>query len=197
MSELNTEIYCGPAIARSIDALAGLRIQVFREWPYLYAGSLEYEARYLQTYVRSQGSIAILHWDGENCVAASTGLPLADAEDAVVTAVTDSGRDPKKLFYFGESVVLASYRGRGLGVTFFEQREAQARALGLETCCFCAVDRPEDHPERPENYVPNDGFWARRGYQCDPQTVANFDWLDIGDAAETRKSMRFWFRNIS
>ena len=35
------------AIAPAIDALAHLRIRVFRDWPYLYDGSVAYEAQYL------------------------------------------------------------------------------------------------------------------------------------------------------
>ena len=34
-------------IAEAIDALASLRIAVFREWPYLYDGDAAYEREYL------------------------------------------------------------------------------------------------------------------------------------------------------
>ena len=65
-----------------LEPLAQLRIAVFREWPYLYQGSADYEMRYLDTYVRCPRSLAVLVWDGPDCVGASTALPLADADEA-------------------------------------------------------------------------------------------------------------------
>ena len=50
--KLRVESLHGAEIARHVDALAALRITVFREWPYLYEGSPQYETRYLQTYLK-------------------------------------------------------------------------------------------------------------------------------------------------
>ena len=61
---LNIIYLRGQAIAPYIDDLAQLRITVFREFPYLYDGTTEYEARYLQTYLNSVDSIAVLALDG-------------------------------------------------------------------------------------------------------------------------------------
>ena len=43
----------GPALEPWLDALGALRIRVFREYPYLYDGTLEYEREYLRTYVNA------------------------------------------------------------------------------------------------------------------------------------------------
>ncbi len=43
-----------------------------------------------------------------------------------------NGYDPAEVFYLGESVLLSEYCGRGIGVRFFEQREAHARALASD-----------------------------------------------------------------
>src|SRR5690242_19351414 len=40
----------GAAIEGYLDVLAALRIRVFREYPYLYDGSLAYEQEYLASY---------------------------------------------------------------------------------------------------------------------------------------------------
>ena len=39
------------------EELAALRIEVFRDFPYLYEGSLEYEKEYLNTYSQSADSM--------------------------------------------------------------------------------------------------------------------------------------------
>jgi GNAT superfamily N-acetyltransferase len=190
------ELLGGAEIATRLDVLAGLRIAVFREWPYLYEGSAGYEKQYLETYVRSPRSLAILAWDGDRCIGASTALPLADAEASAQAPFRTAGMAIDRIDYFGESVILRPWRGRGLGVKFFELREAHARALGLSVCAFCAVLRPEDHPARPADYVPNDAFWTRRGYRPAPDLQGRFEWPDLGEAAPTAKTMRFWLRDL-
>lgn len=195
-SQLRIESLRGSEIAQQIDALAALRIAVFREWPYLYQGSAEYEKKYLETYVRCPRSLAVLVWDGTACIGASTVLPLADAGAAAQAPFLAQGQSIEHIDYFGESIVLRPYRGRGLGVKFFELREAHARELGLEICAFCAVERPADHPARPADYVPNDQFWTHRGYRKVPALQASFDWPDIGELRSSSKSMSFWMRSL-
>ena len=149
----------GDAIAPFVDDLARLRIQVFREWPYLYEGSVAYEAEYLQVYTRSKRSVAVLAFDGAQVVGASTGLPLAAESDAFVQPFMAAGYAPDTVFYCGESVLLPAYRGQGLGHRFFDEREAHARALGgFAWTAFCSVDRDPADPRRPKSHRDNDVF---------------------------------------
>lgn len=187
----------GAEIATQLDALAGLRIAVFREWPYLYEGSREYEKRYLQTYLECPRSLAVLVWDGANCVGASTVQPLADSPADMQKPFIDAGMDLSRIDYFGESVLLRAYRGQGLGVKFFELREAHARSLGLSTCAFCAVQREDDDPRRPAGYVANDAFWIKRGYRKQPDLRTSLSWPDVGQSASSVKPMTFWTREIA
>ena len=66
----------GSALAVHIEALARLRIEVFRAFPYLYAGDRAYEARYLRRYVEAPGSVIVLVLNDAEVVGASTGMPL-------------------------------------------------------------------------------------------------------------------------
>jgi GNAT superfamily N-acetyltransferase len=94
-------------------------------------------------------------------------------------------------------VLLPSYRGQGIGVRFFEEREAYARRLGrFDHCCFCAVERPADHPLRPADYVPLNGFWSKRGYMHQPQLGTEFSWRDIDENEESAKPMSFWMKEL-
>ncbi|MCG6943463.1 MAG: GNAT family N-acetyltransferase [Thiohalocapsa sp.] len=193
----------GVALDQFIPDLARLRIRVFRDYPYLYDGDAEYEARYLATYARASGSVVVLARDGERIVGASTALPLAEETDAVQTPFLAAGYDPRQVFYLGESVLLPEYRGRGIGVRFFEEREAHARALAtdpasgfgpLTRLAFCAVERAADDPRRPSGYQPLDGFWRNRGYSRQPALRTEFSWKEIGEAAESPKPMVFWLK---
>jgi GNAT superfamily N-acetyltransferase len=196
LSALHIESLYGAEILRHVDELADMRCAVFREWPYLYDGSRDYEAKYLQVYIDCPRALAVLVRDGERCIGASTAIPLADAPPDMQQPFIDAGMDLSRIDYFGESVLLPKYRGRGLGVKFFELREAHARSLGLSVCAFCAVQRQHDHPLKPADHVPNDAFWQRRGYSRAAQLQTTLDWLDIGETRSTRKPMTFWLREL-
>lgn len=197
MSELQIQTLRGAEVSAHLAPLAQLRIEVFRDWPYLYQGSLEYERNYLKTYAQCERSLIVLVRDGERCVGASTALPLSDAEPAMQAPFLERGMPVADISYFGESLVLPAWRGRGLGVKFFELREAHALSLGLSLCTFCAVSRPDDHPMRPAGYVPNDAFWQRRGYSPVPDMQAHYEWTDLDQQQATSKPMQFWSRRLS
>lgn len=187
-----------PAQIRAyLPDLAALRIAVFRDWPYLYDGTPDYEERYLAPYADSAAALVVGAWDGDRLVGAATATPMEDHADAFAAPLAAAGIAPRDVYYFGESVLLAAYRGRGIGHAFFDAREAKARALGRRYACFCGVIRPDDHPLRPADYRPLDPFWRKRGYEPLPGAAARFAWRDVGDAAETDKPMRVWLRDLS
>lgn len=128
---------------------------------------------------------------------ASTGLPLADESEAFQRPFIAGGWDPARLFYCAESVLLPAWRGRGLGVRFFAEREAHARRLGhIDWCTFCAVQRAVDHPRRPEGYQPLDEFWTRRGYRHHPELHTEYRWCDLDETEESAKPMSFWLKEL-
>lgn len=188
--------FTGEQMRARLDDLARLRIEVFRAWPYLYEGSLDYERGYISRYANARTGTIVVALDGDAVVGASTALALDEEADYVRAPFVQAGMDTAQIFYFGESVLLPRYRGHGIGVTFFEQREAAARDFGYPLCCFCGVLRPDDHPLKPADYVPLDAFWGKRGYVKRPDLVASFSWRDIGDAAETAKPMVYWMKDL-
>lgn len=188
----------GQQAIRYIPELARLRITVFRDFPYLYDGDAGYEEHYLKTYTDSIDSVVVLVFDGDRIVGASTGLPLEDETDNVIAPFLRQGVKVSSIYYFGESVLLPQYRGRGLGVRFFQEREDHARDLGrFDFTCFCAVDRPMDHPRRPIDYRPLDTFWEKRGYRRQSALKAFFSWRDLDEDRESDKPMTFWMKPLA
>lgn len=185
----------GEPLKQYIPDLARLRIQVFRDFPYLYDGTTDYEEQYLQTYIRTNESVIVLAMDGDVIIGASTGIPMRHESAEFIQPFIDQGYDVNKIFYCAESVLDKRYRGLGLGVRFFDEREAHARELGgFDYTSFCCVDRPVDHPLRPESYVPLDRFWTKRGYVKHPELVTRYKWKDIDQEEESWKSMTFWLK---
>ncbi|HQQ64170.1 MAG TPA: GNAT family N-acetyltransferase [Pseudomonadales bacterium] len=189
------ETFSGAGVVPWLDAVAALRIEVFRDFPYLYDGELDYERRYLDAYARSAESLFVLALDAGRVVGASTGIALTDAEQEFRQPFIEQGIPPGQVFYFGESVLQRDYRGHSIGHRFFDARESFARESGKTITAFCAVERPANHPLRPENYSPLDTFWNRRGYRKQPQMRTLYRWLDIHEKKPTDKPMVFWLRD--
>jgi len=105
---MDVQTFSGDAVAPHLDAVAALRIAVFRDWPYLYDGDAAYEAKYLATYARSPRSLFVLAFDGGRVVGASTAIPLADETDAFRAPFLERGIEPERVYYFGESVLLCT-----------------------------------------------------------------------------------------
>ena len=137
----------GKALERYIPELARLRIEVFHDFPYLYDGTYEYEEKYLQTYINCPESVIVMAFDGDKVVGASTAIPMKYETDELKKPFIEHGYNLDEVFYCSESVLNKDYRGLGIGVRFFEEREAHARELGgFKHICFCCVERPADHP---------------------------------------------------
>jgi GNAT superfamily N-acetyltransferase len=180
-----------------MDALAELRIQVFREYPYLYEGSLDYERNYLEKYTRSENASTFLVFDGDQVVGASTCLPLCEADKEFQTPFTCQNLSPEQIFYYGESILLPAYRGKGYGKEFFQIREKAARESGRYTwATFCAVNRDPNDPRRPKDYRDLSPFWQRQGFGKRPELTCSFPWKEIGQSEESEQTLTFWVKQL-
>jgi GNAT superfamily N-acetyltransferase len=186
----------GTDLIEHISDLARLRIEVFRDFPYLYDGDYEYEKKYLQTYIDCPESVIVLAFDGDEVVGASTAMPMKHETAEIQKPFLENGYKLDEVFYCSESVLNKNYRGLGIGVKFFDEREAHAAALGdFKHITFCCVERPIDHPRRPANHVPLDAFWNKRGYFKHPELHTEYVWKDLDDSEETAKPMTFWLKH--
>jgi GNAT superfamily N-acetyltransferase len=194
--EVEVRVLRGPELEASLDGVAQLRIAVFRDWPYLYDGSLDYERQYLDTYRDNPGALLVGAFHKGLLIGASTSTPMEDHAPEFAAPLRGHGIAPEKILYGAESVLLPPYRGIGLGHRFIDFRESHARALGRTHVAFCSVVRGLDHPARPANARTNDAFWQGRGYAPLPGVLAHFSWKDLGDTAETEKPLQFWMRAL-
>ncbi len=193
---IRIEQLSGEALAPHLRDLAGLRIRVFRAYPYLYDGDADYEAWYLEDFARAEGAVVVAALDGGQLIGAATASPLRAQKDAFKDPIARVGLVPDEIFYFGESVLLPEYRGHGIGHSFFDAREAAARARGFSRTGFYGVVRPEDHPHKPAGYSPLNSFWGKRGYAPLAGAVASFPWKEVEQAEETEHAMQFWCRAL-
>ncbi|MEZ5854587.1 MAG: GNAT family N-acetyltransferase [Hyphomicrobiaceae bacterium] len=194
---VRVEPLTGDRIKAALPDIARLRIEVFREWPYLYDGTYAYEHDYFARFADSDGAFVAAVIDGDRIVGAATATRMGGHADGFEKPFVEAGYDISRIFYFGESVLLRAYRGRGLGNQFFDERERHARTFsGIERAAFCSVIRPADHPQKPPEYRALDGFWTKRGYRPLPDVIGAFSWQDIGSDHETEKPMQYWIKDF-
>lgn len=186
----------GVEILAALEDLARLRMTVFAEWPYLYDGDPAYEDEYLRAFAEASEGVLVAARHGEQFVGAATASPMAAQEPEIRSPIEALGIDIGELFYFGESVLLAPYRGQGIGHAFFDHREAQARTCGAKAAVFAAVVRQDDDPRRPAGYRPLDEFWRKRGYAPVPGLVTQLAWKEHDEPGESAKPMQYWMREL-
>lgn len=198
---VRVETLDGPGVAAGLAELSALRLTVFREWPYLYEGDAGYEADYLGTFSQAPGAVIVAAFDGDAMVGAATAAPLDGHSTEFVPLFEARGFDPATVFYCGESVLLAEYRGQGIGHAFFDHREAHARRLNdagaaFAHVTFCGVVREADDPRQPAGYRPLDGFWRKRGFEPVAGLTGTYDWREVGAEDETPHEMQFWLKAL-
>ena len=180
----------------SLRALATLRITVFRTWPYLYDGSLEYEANYLDEFLNAEDAIVVVARVGDIPVGMATASPLATQSEVIKAPFAAGGDDISAIHYFGESVLLPQFRGQGIGHRFFDEREAAAKAAGASFATFCAVKREDDDPRRSDDARSLEAFWDKRGYRLMPGYQTHLSWKEVGKGQESDHPMRFWMKKL-
>ncbi|MCS5707929.1 GNAT family acetyltransferase [Candidatus Berkiella cookevillensis] len=186
----------GKQIKDVIDDVANLRLTVFKEYPYLYDGNMEYEKKYLNTYIESEESVLIVVKDAGKIVGASTAVPLEFETPECQKPFLENHLPLRDIFYFGESVLLPAYRKRGVYRHFFDNREKTAQNYGSKLVAFCSVVRDKADKRQPKDYSPLDIVWRHFGYERHPELVAHYEWKEVGVPKPTLKPMMFWMKKL-
>lgn len=196
MTNLKISRLKGNEILPYINDLAELRMSVFREYPYLYEGNIEYEIKYLSTYTQCKDSVMIVVSDLSKIIGASTAIPLKFETIEFQKPFLDLEMDVNDIFYFGESVLEKSHRGQGIYRYFFHEREQAAKSYGCKLAAFCAVERAENDKRRPPDYESLDNIWKHFGYEKHPEIATTFNWKEVGETEESPKPMTFWLKKL-
>ena len=185
-------------ISVKVKEIARLRIDIFREFPYLYDGDLDYESKYLKKFANTPDSIIIILQDGDKIVGAITGLPLFYEEPNVRAPWIDNGLEVDGVYYFSEILLYSKYRGKGYGAKIFALAEKTVATFNrYNQISLATVVREDDHPLKPKHYVALDYFWQARGYERKSNFICHIPWKDLTESEETNKPLVFWLKNIN
>nr|WP_043149840.1 GNAT family N-acetyltransferase [Sphingobium sp. Ant17] len=180
----------------TLRMLAILRMTVFRNWPYLYDGSMAYEMEYLSAFLGDPAAVMIVARVSDIVIGLATASPLSGQPRSISEPLVEAGFDTASTFYFGESVLLPQFRGKGIGHSFFDHREAAARSAGASSAAFCVVVREDEHPSRPSDPRDLRMFWRKRGYTPIEGATTTIDWKDRNAAASSPHPMQVWAKRL-
>jgi GNAT superfamily N-acetyltransferase len=195
--KITKQLLTGSAIADALDDLATLRLDIFPEYPYLYQGRREDELKYLATYVEAPDACVILTYDGITVIGAATGMPLIHEAAQMIDAFSGTLFPLDEVYYVGELLFRRDYRNCGLGHNLLDRLESHIRSLGRYRRLTCAtVERPDDNPLRPSNYIPISRFLARTGFVRLSGVTTHFIWRET-DGVKRDHLMQFWSKDLT
>lgn len=192
----------GSEIKSYLDRLGILRISVFREYPYLYEGTLEYERAYLAPLSESMDSLVVLVIDGDSIVGFSSATPLSSTHKELQIPFYNHNIEIGRILYLGELVLLPDYRRKGLGRRLMQENIQYAiDKQRFDSLALCAVDRSNYPINPPSGYRSSDSLWrlagfVRAGEDGTPLIEATFSWRVVGETEESEHPMTFWTRSL-
>lgn len=196
-TELTIKAFSGEDARLYWQQIAKLRIEMFKEFPYLYEGTYEYEKEYLETYFKSKNSVILLVFDADDLVGFSNAIPLVEEMKEIQEPFLRMGIDIGAHLYVGEVMIQPPYRGRGLLRKFFEYHDASAVKQNCSKIVLMTVNRSDDHPCRPKNYNSPDPIWEHFGYHRLPEMDISMVWKQVDTHKDEVNRLALWQKHIN
>ncbi|MDQ2994889.1 MAG: hypothetical protein M3R00_08120 [Pseudomonadota bacterium] len=172
---ITIETFSGVAARPYVDDLARLRLDAFKEYPYLYAGNLETEITYTMPYAEIDKAMITVAYVNNRLAGLTTGMPV-DCDSLMVNDIkkilVERGDTPTYYYYYGELIVLSEFEGRGLGQKLYETQDALIQSQGFTHVCQITSLREEHHPLKPSNYRSLDDYWQKLGFYREHKTMS-------------------------
>lgn len=135
-------------------------------------------------------------FDGDEVVGFSNSISLTEESDEIKAPFIQKGLNLNKYLYIGEVMIYPPYRGKGFLRKFLEFHENKARKEGYAYTIFMTVERPQDHPCKPETYQSLDLAWNHFGYEKVPGLQIHLPWMQVDTKQETENRLTIWQKTI-
>lgn len=196
------ELCAGKDVKKYLELVSKFRIKLFAKYPYLYKGDLEYEKKYIDSYANNtQSTIAAAKIDQE-IIGLSTGIPLISESEILSEADSlfkNQHIDPKKIYYYGEIMVLPKFRGHNISSRLLNAQDELIKTWGYTHVSLLTVVREKNHPLQPINYKSTDIVWEKMGYHKTGLQL-KFYWPTFqndGTIKEEDHVLELWLREIN
>lgn len=184
---------------QEIGMLAQMRITYFREYPYLYEGTTEYEINYLEEYKeKALDAYLIQAFDEGQLVGILTGCAFTSdigvVRDGARLFKTD--RFPiEQYYYIGEAIIIPEYQNQKILPRLLYRLVNEVKKLNkYQSLCFLTVVRQDNDSQKPLDYRSTDNLWEKLGCQR-AGVKASFEWPTIMDDNSVKNifnEIEFW-----
>lgn len=157
----------GADSAEYMDCLGSLRLETFKEFPYLYVGTKEIEDHYVGWYPKDPNTLFGIAQVQGKFAGILTGVPLrslCNRDLNTQNACEKAGLVIADYYYLGEVITLKEFRNQGIATSNFKALEENAKKLGYKHTCFITVEREENHPLKPADYKGPASLFTKLGY---------------------------------
>ncbi|MEO9257235.1 MAG: GNAT family N-acetyltransferase [Crocinitomicaceae bacterium] len=181
--------------------VATLRINIFREYPYLYEGNLKEEMDDLEHCAQLTNNALAIAFYKETPVGFLYGIPLKEFashfENPVLDLFREKNLNPETCYYFADIIVLPEHRGNSLSKKLFNVLEVYAQEQGYHSASFI-TESHDIHPLKPANYKSLEPLWHSLQYKKTRLTSYG-SWQTHqpdGSIARQKHSADIWFKNL-
>jgi ribosomal protein S18 acetylase RimI-like enzyme len=195
---IDIQTYQHASLAAEIGIFCEFQSRFFREFPYLYARTEEYEQEYMAEYIANPTARLVVARNAGKAIGVATGTMLSTAP-SIVGATGDSlqkyGIQPQRCFYIGEVIVEPEYRRHGIPKQLLEQLKNAGREQGAQRFCFLAIYREPDDARRPADYIDIDLIFSKVGGFVKIDVSVTFEWPTIqpdGSVENAVNRLDFW-----
>jgi len=199
--KISIKVHTGNEATNYIDLISNMRINTFKEYPYLYKGTYDYEKQYLQGFIKDEKSTIAIAMHNNKIIGISTGLPL-ESESDIVYEVKDIFYKNyiliENYYYYGEIIILPEYRGQGLAKKLYSAQDSLIKSWGFKNTCILTVRREENHPLKPINYPPQDKMWEHLGF-IRTNLTTQYSWPTIqidNDVCDCVHTLELWSKHL-
>ncbi len=191
---LRVESLTGAEAKKYFEELARLRIEIFREYPYLYDGTPDYEKPYLERYFKSGHSRILLVLDGEKVRGMATYIPMSCEEDEIKAPFVKLKLDISRYLYIGEFILEPQCRGKKIFNVFMDYAQALLKELSLEKLAIMTIKTSPNDRLRPKNYQSVNVLYRRLGFQKIENSEVEFTYKSSATGQTQPHTMYFWQR---
>lgn len=182
--------------------VANLRINIFREYPYLYEGNFKEEMDDLEHCAKLPKNALAIAYHEDTPVGFLYGIPLVEFaphfENSVLDLFKEKNLEPESCYYFADIIILPEHRGNNLSKKLFDALEMYAQEQGYRSASFI-TESHESHPLKPINYKSLDPLWNSLQYKKTDLTSYG-SWLTHqpdGSITRQRHSADIWFKHLT
>lgn len=187
----------GQQIKPFVEQITNLSLEVYREAPYLYEGSLEEYGPFIGYYSESAQGIASLVFVHDTLVGVAIGMPMVEMREKYLQpyAMKRPGENLSEVFYLGEFLLLKEYRGKGWGKEMFSSFEAKAQEQNFKKICLCSITESHLNCDYQDN-SSTDRFWEKLGFTKCEDITFSVAWKNVGTEENHPHQMVYWFKAL-